>query len=192
MKLKKPIIINTIPYKINNIEIQQNYTILNELDVTYKVRPKAKTITATIQHIPKTIILALPSYYEAIENQISLSLLEQMLEHKLGDDPQKFIDSLVPYSSINKNKTLPGSVLLRLLSKCGININSTCRCLAYIDQMNKNGIEWCKSQRSELLNRLKSESIQQKITFDQTLAEKLLDKSINISSKLTNKKKGLK
>lgn len=188
MKLKKPIIINSIPYKINNFEVQQNYTILNELDVTYNIRPKNKTITATIQHIPKTLVLALPSYYEAIQDQISLSLLDEMLLYRLGDDPQKTIDSLLSYSSI-KNKNLPGSIFLRLLKKYNININSTCKCLKYINQMNTNGAYWCKSHRSELLDILRIESIQQDIVYYQDIAEKLLDRSISISIKLNNKKK---
>lgn len=186
MKLKKPIIIKTIPYKINNIEIEHNYTVLDELDVTYNIRPKKKTITASIQHVPKTLVLALPSYYEAIENQISLSLLDKILLHKLGDDPQKTIDSLLPYSYI-QDKYGVGTILLRLLNKYGIKINANCRCLAYISQMNKNGVDWCKVNYAELINRLRDESFNQKIVFETNIAEKLLNKAITISMKFNKK-----
>lgn len=187
MKLKKSIIIQTIPYKINNIEVKQNYIVLDELDVTYNIRPKTKTITANIQHIPKTLVLALPSYYESIESQLSLSLLEQILLHKLGEDPQKTINTLLPYSYL-LDKFGVGTILLRFLNKYGININSTCKCLIYIDQMNKNGISWCKDHRSELLDNLKFESIQQKIIFNMSIAEKLLDRAISIADKFNQRK----
>lgn len=187
MKLNKSILIKSIPYKINNFEINQNYTVLDELDVTYNIRPKTKTITANIKHIPATLVLALPSHYDAIEDQISLSLLEKLLVYKLGEDPQKTIDALLPYS-YSRDKNGVGTVLLKLLKKYGIYISSTCRCLAYIDQMNKNGPQWCKNHFSQLLDNLKNESFNQNITFNTEIAEKLLYRAINISMKFLDKK----
>lgn len=186
MKLKKPVIIRSIAYKINNKSIDSNSIVLNELDVIYHIRQKTKTITASIKHIPKTIILALPSYYEAIESQISLSFLDQLLANKLGDDPQQTIDDLFPFS-LNNNPYGVGSVFLRLISKYGIKIDANCKCLAYLNQMNKNGHQWCKSHKAEILDRLQKESINQQITFDNNVATKLLLRACDISKKLIDK-----
>lgn len=186
MKLDKPIKIHSISYKINNKNIDNNYTVLNELDVTYNIRPKSKTITASIKHVPKTIVLALPSYYEAIENQINITFLNQLLSHKLGPDPEKTINDLFPYS-LHDYPYGVGSVFYRLLNKYGIKINANCKCLAYLHQMNKNGHNWCKSNKNSILDKLKQESSTQKISYNNSIALKLLEKALDISYNLTNK-----
>jgi hypothetical protein len=73
-----------------------------------------------------------------------------------------------------------GTELHKLLKLIGYKITPGCKCLQYIREMNKNGIEWCEQNKSTIIDWLKEEHKRRKlvIPFSPFAASKLIELAI--------------
>ncbi len=81
-----------------------------------------------------------------------------------------------------------GSELKTILKVFGITSTPTCSCNARARTMNKEGIEWCKSNRNLICDWLKEEADRRGLPYFRFAARKILNMAITRAEKKASKK----
>lgn len=187
MTLDKPITIYPHPYSDQQGNtITPTPIILTELDATYHINIKQKTVYATIPNIPHSIILANPSNFDVV-SMITPLALENTLREKLGENPQAFLQNLFP-RTLESDPNGPGTILAGMLSALGIRSAPNCACKRRAIQMNTEGPDWCEQNMDTILSWLKEESEKRKLPFIESIAKLIVQRAISKSRRLLSKK----
>lgn len=189
MKINKRVKINRYPFtdpKTNKI-ISLPPIELNELNVSFQDNPQNKTIFAKIEGFPVSVLLFGPRGYSELGNNWSKQDLENKLLSLLGDDPQKFLQSLLP-KTLEMNPDGPGSILSGMLSSLGIKSAPTCSCKRRALEMNDKGPDWCAENIDQIVGWLEEEAKKRKLPFVKTVAKLMVQRAISKSKRLMAKK----
>jgi len=185
-KLDKPITLYPPAYtdpKTNKLIKPQPIT-LEQLDVTFMDNPTNKKVSAYIRPIPIHLLLFDKTEYDIL-GDYTQAQLDNILEQKLGEDPQKTLQSLYP-PTLEQDPNGPGTILASMFSKIGIKSTPTCSCRRHALEMNQKGVEWCENNISTITGWLKEESKKRKIPFVEPIATMVVKRAINQSKKRHN------
>jgi hypothetical protein len=186
MILNNPIILTQPPYADQTGKtITPGPIVLNELDVTYHINPKAKNIYATILRVPSPISLATPADFHEVTD-LSIAALEGSLREKIGENVQAYLQSLFP-RTLESDPNGPGTILSGMISALGIHSTPNCSCRRHALQMNASGPDWCEQNMDTILGWLKEESSKRKLPFVETVARLMVQRAINKSRRLLAK-----
>lgn len=189
MKLENKITIQKYPYTDNNNKIVEAETIeLESLEVTFTDSPKNKTIFATIEGFPSKVFLYGPGSYETV-GDYTKSDLERRLASLLGDNPQEYLQRLIP-RTLEADPDGPGTILSGMLSALGIKSTANCSCRRRAITMNVNGPEWCEENMETILSWLEEESKKRKLPFVKIVASAMVHRAIKKSKRLLAKNNG--
>lgn len=189
MKINKSVKINRYPYtdpKTNKI-VNPPAIELNELNVSFQDNPQNKTIFAKIEGFPVSVLLFGPKGYGSLGNNWSKQDLENKLLSLLGDDPEKFLQGLLP-KTLETNPDGPGSILSGMLSSLGIKSAPTCSCKRRALEMNAKGPEWCEENIDQIVGWLEEEAKKRRLPFVKTVAKLMVQRAISKSKRLIAKK----
>lgn len=188
MKIEKSITINSYPYtdaKTNKI-VNPPPIELKELNVSFQDNPQNKTLFARIEGLPVSILLFGPRTYEALGDNWSKKDLENRLLQVLGDDPQTYLQSLIP-KTLEMHPNGPGSILSGMLSSLGIKSAPTCSCKRRALEMNDKGPDWCENNLDQIVGWLEEEAKKRKLPFVKTVAKLMVQRAISKSRRLLAK-----
>ena len=190
MKLNSPITIILHPYTdtVTNQVVHPEPLIMDELNVTYYYQPKHKFAGAQIERIPNTITLFFGEEYDSFINGGNLSWPEQRLRQLLGDDPQSYLQNLIP-RTLEADPNGPGTILTNMIKTIGIKSSPNCTCRRHAIEMNTNGNDWCENNMPTILGWLEEESKKRNLPFIKSVAKIMVQRSINRSRKLLNRER---
>ena len=189
MKLDKPIKIQQYPFTDNNGKLITPAAVeLPELNITFFEQPKFKVVGANIQGVPKPIILYSAEQYDALGDQRSISGLNKKLKELMGEDPQTYLQSLIP-KTLEADPDGPGSILSGMISAMGIKSTPNCSCRRHALEMNEKGPDWCEENLGTILSWLKEESEKRKLPFVRSVAKMMVQRAIKKSRRLLEKAK---
>lgn len=183
-KLDKPITLYPPAYtdpKTNKI-VKPNPIKLEQLDnVIFMDNPTQKTVHVQIRPIPRLLLLFEKKEYDLL-GDYTQAQLDNILKQKLGEDPQKTLQSLYP-PTLEQDPNGPGSILASMFSKIGIKSTPTCSCRRHALEMNQKGVSWCEDNVPTIVGWLKEESKKRKIPFIESIATMVVKRAINQSKK---------
>jgi hypothetical protein len=184
MKFDKQISLQPSPYTDPNTNkiVTPEAIVLDELDVTYMIRPLGQTLFAQIRLIQTPILLASADSFLAIQSWDTQSL-NSLLKDKLGEDPQSYLQSLFP-KTLESDPNGPGSILTNMISTMGIKSTSNCSCRRHALEMNEKGPDWCEQNINTILSWLKEESTKRKLPYVEAVAKLIVNRAIKTSRRL--------
>jgi hypothetical protein len=77
----------------------------------------------------------------------------------------------------------PGTELAKILSRLGIREMPACQCRARAAEMDRQGIAWCKANRSTIIDWMQAEAANRKLPFVRIVAELLVCRAIRKARK---------
>lgn len=187
MKLPHPITIKQSPFTdpSTNKVVNPDPIVLDELDVTYMIRPLGQTLFAQIKLIQQPILLASADSFLAL-NDWSPAGLDNLLLQRFGNDPQAYIQGLIP-KTLESDPDGPGSILTNMISTMGIKSTSNCSCRRHAIEMNEKGPDWCEQNINTILGWLREESTKRKLPYVDSVARLIVNRAIKTSRRLKNK-----
>lgn len=187
MKLSKQITVQPPKYTDNstNKVITPQPIVTDTLNLVYSDNPAGKTYYVHIEKFPNSVILWKgPDYDNA--GLINRSDAEKKLREIMGDDEEKYLQSLFPMT-LEENPDGPGSILTGMISTLGIKSTSNCSCRRHALEMNEKGPDWCEQNLDTILGWLKEESKKRNLPYVETVAKMMVNKAISKSRKLLAK-----
>jgi hypothetical protein len=171
----------------NGNTIKPDPIITKDLHTTFHINTTLKTVHATIQNIPNSIIMVGPDRFDEIVMLTPLAL-ENTLRSIMGENVQKYLQNLFP-KTLESEPNGPGSILSGMISALGIRANPNCSCKKHALKMNEEGPDWCEQNIDTIVGWLKEESEKRKIPFVETIARLMIKRAISKSRRLLSKKK---
>ncbi len=77
-----------------------------------------------------------------------------------------------------KSGPMPGSELKRLLRRMGFEAKADCQCDAHADEMNRNGVQWCKDNVGTITGWMAEEAKKQGLPFVPVVARWIVRQAI--------------
>lgn len=188
MILNKTITLYPAPFSDPNGQIITPQPIItNDLHVTFHINTTLKTIHATIQNIPNSIIMATPDQFDNVTNLTPLAL-ENTLKAIMGDDVQSYLQNLFP-RTLESDPNGPGTILSGMISALGIQSSANCSCKRHAIEMNTKGPDWCEQNMDTIVGWLREESEKRKLPFIETVAKLMISRAISKSRRLLSSNK---
>lgn len=159
---------------------------LDQLDVTFVENKQHKTIFAKIKNFPVSVLIFAPRGYDNLGDNKSEKIFTDKLIELLGNDPSKFLQSLLP-KTLEMHPNGPGSILSGMLSSLGIKSAPTCSCKRRAIDMNIRGPDWCEQNIDEILGWLEEEAKKRRLPFVKTVAKLMVQRAIYKSRRLLAK-----
>lgn len=187
MKLDNPVTIKQPPYtSAEGKLITPEPITYSYLDITYIVRPGARSIHAQITGFPIPLLVVDAATFSTISDNLSLTALEALTKTKLGDNPESFLQGLFP-KTLESDPNGPGSVLSGMIASLGIKAAPNCSCKRHAIEMNEKGPDWCEENMDTILSWLKEESTKRKLPFIESVARLVVQRAIKTSRRLKAK-----
>lgn len=184
MKLNQTIILKPSPYtdvKTGEI-VAPPSIVLKEPNFVFQEISAANVILAKTDFLPFHIVLYRGQDYKDLNNNWTKQQLENKLLEILGDDPQAYLQSLMP-KTLESHPYGTGTILSNMLSMIGIKSAPNCSCKQRAIIMNEKGPDWCEENLDTIIGWLKEEAGKRKLPFIETVARMLVNRSISMAKK---------
>lgn len=188
MELSSPITIKLASFKDdNNNLIRPDPLVLSKLTLIFIDDPENEMYQCQIMELggDGSIILYHGEEYKEF-GDLNKSIGKRKLKELMGDDPQKYLQSLIR-KTLEDDPNGPGTLLSGMLSTMGIKSTANCSCRRHALEMNEKGPEWCEQNMPTILSWLKQESEKRKLPFVESLAKMLVKRAIRQSKTAMSK-----
>lgn len=184
MKLAEKINVTPPPFSDNSGKVTHPQPIItDELNLTFEINVKEKTIGVHIENFPLELFLFTEDSFDELGGDWKQSFLENKLLQLLGSNPSLVLRSLFP-RTMEEDPNGPGTVLSTMIKTLGIHMSDSCSCRRHAIAMNEKGNDWCEQNIDTVVGWLREEAKRRGLPFVDMIGKVMVNRAIKKSRKL--------
>jgi len=184
MKLAEKINVTPPPFSDNSGKVTHPQPIItDELNLTFEINAKEKTIGVHIENFPLQLFLFTEDSFDELNGDWKQSFLENKLLQLLGSNPSLVLRSLFP-RTMEEDPNGPGTVLSTMIKTLGIHMSDSCSCRRHAIAMNEHGNDWCEQNIDTVVGWLREEAKRRGLPFVDMIGKVMVNRAIKKSRKL--------